>query len=233
MRKSVAAFGALFTLVFIGGCSGPLSTLDPAGPAATSVAWLWWAMFAFATVVLVAVVALWLYAMRRDPGEVGDGRAQRLQNRWIVGGGLVLPLASVTLLLAFGIPVGHNMLPLPTDEDVLRIEVTGHQWWWEVTYPDAGVSLQDELHIPVDVPVDVHVTGGDVIHSFWVPRLGGKLDAIPGHTGVLRLRAQKPGMYQGQCAEFCGPGHAHMDFTVEAHASADFDAWLEDARTND
>ncbi len=233
MGRSLVASGALFTLMAAAGCSGPLSTLDPAGPAATSVAWLWWAMFAFATVVLVAVVGLWMYAMRRDPGARDDARARRVENRWIVGGGLVLPLASVTVLLAFGIPIGHNMLPLPTGEPGVRIEVTGHQWWWEVTYPDAGVVLRDELHIPVDVPVDVHVTSRDVIHSFWVPRLGGKLDAIPGRTSVLRLRAQEPGTYRGQCAEFCGTGHAHMGLTVEAHASADFAAWLEAARTDD
>ena len=190
-------------------------------------------MFAFATVVLLAVVALWIHAMRRDPGDPSAARSKRVHSRWLVGGGLVLPLASVTVLLGFGIPIGHNMLPLPTGEDVVRIDVTGHQWWWEVTYPEAGVSLRDELHIPVGVPVDVHITGGDVIHSFWVPRLGGKLDAIPGHTGVLRLRAQAPGIYRGQCAEFCGTGHAHMSFTVEAHPRPDFDAWLEAARTDD
>ncbi len=224
----------MFIPMLLSGCGGPLSTLDPAGPAAASAAWLWWAMFAFATVVLIVVVALWLYAMRRDPGDVTDESAQRVQNRWIVGGGFVLPLVSITALLAFGIPAGHNMMPLASDEDVLRIDVTAHRWWWEVSYPEEGIALNNELHIPVGVPVHVHVTSEDVIHSFWVPRLAGKLDAIPGRTNVLRLQADETGIFQGKCAEFCGAGHAHMDFTVEAHPQDDFDDWLEEAlQSND
>ncbi|SEO48401.1 cytochrome c oxidase subunit 2 [Aquisalimonas asiatica] len=190
-------------------------------------------MFAFATVVLIAVVALWLYAMWREPVEHGDADAQRVQNRWIIGGGFVLPLVSITALLAFGIPAGHNMMPLASDDDVLRIDVTAHRWWWEVTYPDQDIGLNNELHIPVGVPVHVHVSSEDVIHSFWVPRLAGKLDAIPGRTNVLRLEADETGTFQGKCAEFCGVGHAHMDFTVEAHSPDDFDDWLEEAAQDD
>jgi cytochrome c oxidase subunit 2 len=110
------------------------------------------------------------------------------------------------------------------------IEVTGHQWWWEVRYPDTGITLRNELHIPVGQPVDIHLTTADVIHAFWVPRLGGKLDAIPGRTNVLRLQADRPGSYRGQCAEFCGMNHAHMQFTVEAHPPEAFDQWLETYR---
>ncbi|MCP1677198.1 cytochrome c oxidase subunit 2 [Natronocella acetinitrilica] len=231
--ESLVPFGLLFTSLLLAGCSGPLSTLDPAGPAAASTAWLWWGMFAFSTLVLIVVVALWLYAIRRDPGEVGDQQAQRVQNRWIIGGGFVLPLVSITALLGFGIPMGHNMTPLAADEDVLRIDVTAHRWWWAVSYPNEGITLRDELHIPVGVPVHVHVTSEDVIHSFWVPRLAGKLDAIPGHTNVLRLEADETGTFQGRCAEFCGVGHAHMHFTVEAHAQEAFDEWLQQAAQDD
>ena len=190
-------------------------------------------MFGFSLIVLLGVLALWLYAMWREPDETDTAGPQRIHNHWILGGGLALPLGSITLLLAFGIPAGHGMLPLPTDEKVLRIDVTGHQWWWEVHYPDTGVRLEDELHIPAGVPVDLHLTSADVIHSFWVPRLGGKLDMIPGRTNVLRLQADEPGTYRGQCAEFCGLMHARMNFTVEAHAPDAFEAWLEDARPDD
>ncbi|MCC5808774.1 MAG: cytochrome c oxidase subunit II [Ectothiorhodospiraceae bacterium] len=228
MPNRVALFTLVFTSLLLAACSGPYSTLDPAGPSATSAAWLWWGMFGFATVVLIVITLLWLYAMRRDPGEVDQRDAQRVQNRWVIGGGVVLPLASITLLLAFGIPAGHNMLPLPLEDgEPARIEVTGHQWWWEVHYPDTGVTLRNEIRMPAGVPVDFVVRSEDVIHSFWIPRLGGKLDMIPGHTGVLRLQADEPGTYHGQCAEFCGVAHAHMRFTVEALPPEEFQAWLE------
>ncbi|WP_235991239.1 cytochrome c oxidase subunit II [Halopseudomonas xiamenensis] len=214
----------------MGGCSGPYSALDPAGPSAAGAAGLWWAMVGFATVTLIAVVSLWLYALRRRPRQWSQEQARRVHNRWIIGGGLVLPVTSITLLLAFGIPIGHRMLPLPlADSEVVRIDVTARQWWWDVSYPDSGIRLRDELHIPAGTPVDLHLTSDDVIHSFWVPRLGGKLDMLPGRTNVLRLQADEPGLYHGQCAEFCGIGHAHMKFTVRAHAPSEYAAWLEGA----
>ncbi len=184
-------------------------------------------MLGFATVVLIVLTALWIYAMRRDPGGDDDTRQRRAERRWIVGGGLVLPLASITLLLAFGIPVGHRMLPLPAD-DTLRIDVTGHQWWWEVVYPESDIALRNTLTIPVDKPVDVHLRSADVIHSFWVPRLAGKLDVIPGHTNVLRLHAMQTGTFRGVCAEFCGVGHAHMRFTVKVVEGDAFEDWLKE-----
>lgn len=187
-------------------------------------------MASFATVTLVVVVSLWLYALRRRPRQLSEEQAQRLHSRWIIGGGLILPVTSITLLLAFGIPIGHRMLPLPlADTEVLRIDVTARQWWWDVSYPGRDIRLRDELHIPAGAPVDLHLTSEDVIHAFWVPRLGGKLDMLPGRTNVLRLQADEPGLYHGQCAEYCGTGHAHMKFTVRAHAPGEFDAWLEGA----
>lgn len=187
-------------------------------------------MSIFAGLVLVVVVGLWLYALRRKPGQLDEQAARRIQYRWIIGGGLILPVVSMSVLLAFGIPIGHRMLPLPVDgREVLQIDVTAHQWWWQVSYPAQGIGLRDELHIPAGQPVDLHLTSNDVIHSFWVPRLGGKLDMLPGRTNVLRLQADEPGIYHGQCAEFCGTGHAHMKFTVHAHAADEFAAWLEGA----
>lgn len=217
-------------------CEGPLSALDPAGPAARAAAGLWWGMFLYFTLVTAVVIALWCYAMRR-PGEADNPRASR---KWIIGGGLVLPLLSIAVILAAGIPAGRQMAPLPsTTEEVLRIDVTGHQWWWEVRYPhnsaeaDGAITLRNELHIPVGMPVDIHLTTADVIHSFWVPRLGGKLDAIPGRTNILRLQADEAGLYRGQCAEFCGLHHAHMQFTVKAHSPEEFARWLQEATSHD
>jgi cytochrome c oxidase subunit II len=211
--------------------------LDPAGPSAQAIAAVWWWMLGVSALVLLGVVALWLAAMRRqastadDDDHPGSGRTGR---RWIVGGGILLPAAAIVPLLIFGSSAGLHQLPLPLARSgagepaapPLRIDATGQQWWWALHYPASGVRLRNELRLPVGRPVLVHVGSVDVIHSFWVPRLGGKLDAIPGRTGIVRLQADQAGTFRGQCAEFCGLGHAHMVMTVIAMPAAEFDAWL-------
>src|SRR5690606_12317267 len=206
-------------------CDGPQSALAPASPMARNVANVWWAMFGFATLVLVVVSALWIYAMRRKPRHTTDEEARRIHLRWLIGGGLVLPTLSIILLLAFGLPAGRSMLPLPNDE-ALRIEITGHQWWWEVRYPESGVVTANQLILPTGRPVDIAVTSADVIHSFWVPRLGGKMDMVPGRSNVIRLEASHAGIFRGQCSEFCGTQHAHMILHVEALEAPGFDDWI-------
>jgi len=208
------------------GCSGPQSVLDPAGPFALPVSGLWWAMFAYALLVWLAIVLLWIVALRRQPKALSEAQSRRTSLRWIVGGGVVFPMLSTSLLLTFGIPIGHRLLPLPTESAPLRIDITGRQWQWEVRYPDAGVVVSGELHLPRGVPVDIHATSADVIHSFWVPRLGGKIDAIPGRTNVRRLQADRLGRFRGQCSEFCGRGHAHMVLGVTVHEPQAFAQWL-------
>ncbi|MEX1031945.1 MAG: cytochrome c oxidase subunit II [Cellvibrionaceae bacterium] len=217
----------LLALLLLPACSGPQSALDPAGPSALAIAWLWWGMFAAFGLVFVGVVALWLYALARKTGGMGDKRARQISQRWIIGGGIILPSVSIVVLLLFGIPAGRSMLPLSTENgSPLTIRVIGHQWWWEIHYPDAGVVTANELVMPAGEAVDFHLSSLDVIHSFWIPRLGGKLDVLPGRTNVLRLEASQPGSFRGQCAEFCGWGHAHMVLPVQARSRADFEAWL-------
>ena len=201
-------------------------------------------MFGVAVLVLAGVVVAWMMAIRRRGPEADDASApptvpapevrkaqRRIERRWLIGGGLLLPGVSILALLIFGSPSGFHQLPLSFGTDTgptpLRIDAIGRQWVWEMHYPDNGVRLQNEMRIPAGRPVDVHTQSRDVIHSFWVPRLGGKLDAVPGRTFVVRLQADEPGTYRGQCAEFCGTGHAHMTMTVVAMAPADFDAWLQ------
>ncbi|MGQ7958377.1 cytochrome c oxidase subunit II [Pseudomonas sp. SP16.1] len=198
---------------------------------AREVALLWWVMCGFASVVLLVLTALWVHAMRRAPRRFDAARADTLNRRWLIGGGLLLPSVSVALLLLFGVPAGQRLLPLPLDgEPPLRIEVIGHQWWWEVRYPDSGVVTANQLHLPAGRPVDLQVSSADVIHSFWVPRLGGKIDMLPGRHNRIRLQADRPGRFRGQCSEFCGTQHSHMILDVQAHAEADFQAWLQARR---
>ena len=106
----------------------------------------------------------------------------------------------------------------------MRIAATGHQWWWEFSY--GGVKTANELHIPVDTPIDLDLTSADVIHSFWVPELGPKMDMLPGVTNHLRLSARRAGSYEGQCSEFCGIEHAWMRIRVVVQTQSEFDAWL-------
>ncbi len=142
---------------------------------------------------------------------------------WIVGGGLVLPLPILIVLTGTALVFGEQLLP--RDGAPMRIEATAERWSWRFDYPDVEGSMpsEDVLHIPAGVPFDVAVTGADVIHSFWIPRLGGKIDAIPGHTNLIRLEADEPGSYWGICAEYCGIGHDVMRFRVEAHAAEDYE----------
>ncbi|MGO2149086.1 cytochrome c oxidase subunit II [Halomonas sp.] len=211
------------------GCAGDMSILDPAGQAARDVVLIWWIMLTFATVVLIGVVALWLYTFKRKYQERTPQEERKIARRWIIGGGILLPVLSVTALLIFGVPTGKRMLPLPLGQPPEVIEVIGHQWWWEVRYPGAEggeVVTANQLIMPAGEPVDFHVTSADVIHSFWVPRLGGKIDMLPGRTNVVRLEADAPGVFGGQCAEFCGAQHANMEFYVEAVEREAYDAWL-------
>ena len=226
----------LVLVTALAGCSGSHSILDPAGPAARDVAWLWWGMLIGFGLVFLVVVALWLAAFRpRDRAERSPGQERRLGLRWILGGGILLPGITILVLLAFGVPAGQRLLPLPLPggESPRVIEVTGHQWWWEVEYPDHDVRLVNEIHVPAGEPVDFVLYSEDVIHSFWVPRLGGKLDMIPGRRNVLRLQADTPGHYRGQCAEFCGVAHAHMRFDLHAHDAEAFADWLAEQSRDD
>lgn len=225
--NSIALVAILAAAILTAGCSGDKSILDPAGQAARDVTLIWWMMLTFGTVVLVAVTALWLYAFK--PREVTRTPVQerRIARRWILGGGILLPVSSIIALLAFGVPAGQRMLA--SDDSAEVIEVIGHQWWFEVRYPNAEggeVVTANHLVMPVGEPVDFHVSGADVIHAFWIPRLGGKVDMIPGRVNRIRLEADIPAVFGAQCAELCGIGHAHMHLHVESLPREEYDAWL-------
>lgn len=142
---------------------------------------------------------------------------------WIVGGGLLLPVPILIGLLVAAVLLGERLLPKPDGVAPMRIQAHASRWQWQFSYPDTpGAAASERLHLPAGEPVDIVISASDVIHAFWVPRLGGKMDAIPGHTNVVRLQADEPGIYSGICAEYCGEGHETMSFVVEAHAAADF-----------
>jgi cytochrome c oxidase subunit II len=173
-------------------------------------------MFWGSVAITVFMIALGFYAIRQNQKSRRKVPARLL----ILGGGVIFPLTVVTGLLIYGVVRAPALWSGLDTSEAYRVEVIGHRWWWEIRYPDAaGGALHDanELHIPAGRPVIVHVSTNDVIHSFWVPRLAGKIDAIPGIVNRLRIEAGAAGVYRGVCAEFCGAQHARMGFLVEAH----------------
>jgi cytochrome c oxidase subunit II len=178
-------------------------------------------LYVGAAVIFVVVIALALWSVFATPRPV------RWQ-RWIIGGGLIFPVVTLTALLLYSLSIG-NALDIHPPDDALKIHVTGHQWWWEVRYEDKDgefVVAANELHIPVGHSVHLSLSARDVIHSFWVPPLAGKVDMIPGRTNELTLRTDEPGVFRGQCAEYCGAQHAFMALYVIAEPMEHFERWL-------
>jgi cytochrome c oxidase subunit 2 len=210
----------------IEGLSGwPPPVLDPAGPYAGSIATLSWVLIALTVAVfLVVLAALWLALFgRRDVRRrLGGERAI-----WI--GGVAFPVVVLTGLLVWGLTLTRH-LSEPAAGPELRMRVSGEMWWWRVDYLDGAgrIAMRDanELHIPVGRTIAIELVSPDVVHSFWVPQLSGKLDMVPGRTNFIRIQADRPGVYAGQCAEYCGGPHALMGFMVIAHAPDDYARWL-------
>jgi cytochrome c oxidase subunit 2 len=200
------------------------SALDPHSVGAHAVAALTWTLTIGATSILLLVMGLTAYALL----------APHRRRRWLAGapaiviGGIAFPVVTLSALLVYELLVADDLLAAGADP--VRIEVTGEQWWWRVRYLDrAGIAqfeTANEIHVPVDQPVELILVSRDVIHSFWVPKLGGKVDMIPGRANRMRLTADRPGTFRGQCAEYCGGPHAMMAFYVVAKPAADFEAWV-------
>lgn len=206
-------------------CSGSPSSLDPKGPSANRIADLWWIMAAIAGAVFLLVVVLLAYALlhRRRPGKTHfPGPASG--HAFILAGGVVLPVVVLSVLMSLTIKsLRDETASHPAD---LQIKVVAHDWWWEVQYPQSGVVTANEIHLPAGRHVEISGDAADVIHSFWVPQLIGKHDLIPGQTRTFEVQADSPGVYRGQCAEYCGLQHAHMAFVIVAESDADFAEWL-------
>jgi cytochrome c oxidase subunit II len=206
----------------------PQSVLHPSGPHAEAVAGLSWVLFYGGGAILMLVMALTAYALwAPGRGKWASGKP------FVIIGGLIFPIVTLSALLIYGFSIARAVVTPASPAD-LRIEVTGEQWWWRVHYLDDKGAIDfvtaNELRIPAGRAVDVILKSADVIHSFWVPNLAGKLDMIPGHVKRLRINADREGVFRGQCAEYCGGPHAQMAFYVIAQDAASFEAWRESQR---
>jgi cytochrome c oxidase subunit II len=201
------------------------SVLHPAGIDAFIISDMAWLLFGGGALIFVAVMLLLACGLSRRQRAVRPAV-------WIIGLGFVFPVTVLTALLGYGV-LRSRELTSPLSQGALVISVTARMWWWEVRYRDENdegsgreIALANEIHIPVGRPVYIALGSGDVIHSFWVPALAGKVDTIPGRLTRLRVQADREGVFRGQCAEYCGEQHARMALHVVAESPAAFDAWL-------
>lgn len=238
MRRIPFIYGAAaLALLFQTACTGIQNSINPAGPQAERISQLWWLMFYVCAAVFLMVLVFTSISVQNHSTKLA-GPAQPLLNpsadsekrrRHLVLTAIAVTILILIVFLVNSFVVGRSITADLAHKNDLTIEITGHQWWWEVRYLDDSASniftTANEIHIPVGVPVTFVLRANDVIHSFWVPNLSGKKDLIPGKVATIWLQADRPGVYRGQCAEYCGLQHAHMAFWVVAQSESEFRVW--------
>jgi cytochrome c oxidase subunit II len=232
-KKLLAGFLVAFLLT---GCrevtdfAGIPNALDARGPAAADITVLWWIMFWLGTAVFLLVTGLSLYIVinRRQATpnpELRSVDSNAVEDHsWIWYGGVIMPSIILVIVLFFTLRSLAATAKPPVLSDI-EVEIVGWTWFWEVRYPHENFATANEMYIPVGTPVLLRLTSADVIHSFWVPQLHGKMDLIPGRTNTFWIQADEPGIYRGICAEFCGAQHARMQFMVVAVSEEEYIEW--------
>lgn len=218
--------------------TGSQSMLNPGGAAAHRISTLGWIVYiTFMAVSLIMwILVAWVALRRRGSLKEHDPYNAAGGEQWILAGGIIIPLMILTAIFILSedtmahFPMGEKQDPPP------EIVLVGHQWWWEIQYVSGPVdqhfTTANEMHIPVGQPVDIELRTADVIHTFWVPRLHGKLDMVPGQPNMIRIKADHAGVYRGQCSEFCGDQHANMAMLVIADPPDQYKAWVADQRAD-
>ena len=226
------------TLVFaVPGFGGNQTALNPAGPAAAHIEHTFALIFWITATVYCCVLAALVYFVWRRRHTLGTIPApqqtsdadDRFASR-AVAAAMAVTVVLLFVMLVSSFVTSHRLGKL-NDQQALRINVYGHQWWWEVQYPNEAepyrmVTTANEIHLPVGTPIRIHGTSRDVIHSFWAPNIQGKRDLIPGYNTDVLMQVDKAGRWRGQCAEYCGMQHAHMSFYMVAESQKDFNDWM-------
>ena len=229
-RARIAA-AVLLAASALTGCSegNDQNSLEPKGPYADQILDLFSPFFWVAVVIGIGVVAATIYValkFREKPGEERNPK-QVHGNTVLEVGWTIVPALILAVMAVPTVAIVFDLAEKP-EAGALEINVTAKQWWWEFEYPEQGIITANVMHIPAGRPVTVNLRSPEtgVIHSFWVPSLNGKKDAVPGRTTFLKLEADEPGLYRGQCAEYCGLSHANMRLRVIAQTADDFEQWV-------
>jgi cytochrome c oxidase subunit 2 len=205
----------------------PQDALNPQGPVAKQEHSLWHGVFPIAVFVFLLVEGLIVYIVIRFRAKAADDApVQTHGNFRLELGWTILPALLLGVIGIITIKTVFDINRIPHGPDVVQVNVTGHRWWWEYSYPGLKVTTANVMNIPIGKKVVLSMTSGDVIHSFWPPKLAGKVDVVPGQTNRMIIEAVKPDTYYGQCAEYCGTSHANMRLQVVAMTQADFDTWV-------
>ena len=225
----------LVATVLLAGCDGMQSALDAKGTAAIEIKQLIIGIVAICTIVWLLVILVLTRALTRPRANAGSSSPHTERRMRIAVSAAVA--ATVTIIAGLTIASFYTTRSINVGADGdLTIKIRGHQWWWRVLYvdPDPAKSFEtaNEIHIPAGKNIRLQLESADVIHSFWVPSLAGKQDLIPGRLNELTIRAERPGTYRGQCAEFCGIQHSHMAMLVIAEDNADYEKWAAGQRSN-
>jgi cytochrome c oxidase subunit 2 len=220
----------LIAAVALSGCaanSNPGNTIATAGPVAQLEADFYLLIFWMAVAVFILVEGLLVYTIFRFRRRRGDGMPEQTHgNTTLEIVWTIIPCIILAVIAVKSLPAMAQATEIPTGPGVVNVKVIGHQWWWEFQYPDQGVITADELHIPVGTKIALQVESADVIHSFWVPKLGGKVQAIPNQHNTSWIQADETGTFRAQCFQLCGTSHANMRFIVVSESKTDFDNWV-------
>lgn len=201
-----------------------LTVLDPQSPQARAIFHLAIVAGIIFAIIFALVAGMIVYALMRCRWHEGEGDPKQVAgNKTVELVWTVIPCLIVIALFVLSWKTMNASDPPPAPEP--DIVVTGHQWWWEARYPKSGVVTANEIHIPAGVPLSIRIETADVLHEFWVPEIGRKITAVPGHPNNIWIQSDHPQTYLGVCSEFCGTQHAWMHFLIVAEAPAEFQAW--------